>query len=129
MNNHNGHEDDMDTREGSKMVVEQLLNWFSRPSGKSGRGKRKGSRRRGKKVLLSEKAENLLIYAIDILPDIRFVYLIFLSIAIMIYPFHYFRFMFSISYRRRQPICVKLATILPIQSTIVPTGKLDVYNE
>ena len=47
---------------------------------------------------------------------------------ILICPFHYFRFTFCKQYKRRKSIRVELVTILPIRSTIITTGKLDVYH-
>ena len=52
-----------------------------------------------------------------------------LPIIILICPFHYFRFTLCKQYRRRKFIHDEVATILPIRSTVVATGKLDVYNE
>ena len=51
------------------------------------------------------------------------------SLYILICPFDYFRVTFCKQYRRSKFIRVELVTILPIRSTVIATGKLDVYNE
>ena len=53
-------------------------------------------------------------------------YLYPVCINILIYPLQFFRFTFCKQYKRRKVIRVELATILPIRSRVVGTGKLFV---